>query len=238
MPKAKNPKAEEAEALFRKGFKLIEISDKLELPPGTVRRWKATYKWHTERSEKAKAKANVRKKPGAPLGNQNAKGAGAKKGNRNAEKHGFWSKYLPDETKEIFDAINNANPLDLLWHQIQIAYAAIVRAQKIAFVKNRKDKTIERIEERDGNVIGEKWEVQQAWDKQENFLKAQARAQSELRSLIKQYDEMLHRDWNLATEEQKARVAKLRAETDRIGGDDEIEYLDDIEGDVYGGSEA
>lgn len=80
--------------------------------------------------------------------------------------------------------------------------------------------------------------MQQAWDKQNNFLKAQARAQGELRNLIKQYDEMLHRDWDLATEEQKVRIAKLKAETSRIGGDDEVEFLDDIEGDVYGDNKA
>lgn len=55
------------------------------------------------------------------------------------------------------------------------------------------------------------YEVQQAWDKQANFMKAQARAQAELRSMIKQYDEMLHKDWAAATEEQKARVQLLKS---------------------------
>ena len=32
-----------------------------------------------------------------------------------------------------------------------------------------------------------------------------------LRSLIKQYDEMLHNDWEAATEEQKARVQLLKS---------------------------
>ena len=51
-----------------------------------------------------------------------------------------------------------------------------------------------------------------AWDKQENFLKAQARAQAELRTMIKQYDEMLHNRWDLATDEQKARIDKIRSD--------------------------
>lgn len=222
MPKAKNPKANKAEALFREGLKLIEIAKQLDVPAGTVRRWKNTYGWQSERSDKKKS--NVRKRRGAPKGNSNATGAPA--GNKRAEKYGFFSKYLPDETKEIFDAVDDANPLDLLWHQIQISYAAIIRAQRIAYVKNQEDKTIE-------------WqEVQQAWDKQNDFLKAQARAQGELRNLIKQYDEMLHHDWELATDEQKARVDKLKAEAARIGGNEEIEYLDDIESDVYGDNKA
>ena len=53
--------------------------------------------------------------------------------------------------------------------------------------------------------------MQQAWDKQANFMKAQARAMDTLRSLIKQYDEMLHNDWEAATEEQKARVQLLKS---------------------------
>ena len=233
MPKAKNPRADKAEALFREGLKLVEIAKRLDLPAGTVRRWKNTYGWQSERSDKKKA--NVRKRRGAPKGNTNATGP---PGNKNAERYGFFSKYLPEETKEIFDAVDNANPLDLLWHQIQISYAAIIRAQRIAYVKDQEDKTIERIEERSGSVIGSKWEVQQAWDKQNDFLKAQARAQGELRNLIKQYDDMLHHDWELATDEQKARVDKLKAEAARIGGDEEIEYLDDIESDVYGYNKA
>lgn len=60
------------------------------------------------------------------------------------------------------------------------------------------------------------WEVQQAWDKQNEFMKAQARAQAELRAMIKQYDEMLHKDWESVSQEQRARLSKLKAETERI----------------------
>lgn len=191
--------------MYRKGMKLVEIANQLDLPEGTVRRWKCTHKWDNERSEK-KGERSKRKRGGQP-GNHNATGP---PGNKNAEKYGFFSKYLPDETREIFYAIEDADPLDLLWHQIQIAYAAIIRAQRIAYVKDQQDKTIEKVEEKTGKVTGDRWEVQQAWDKQSNFLKAQARAQGELRSMIKQYDEMLHKNWDLATEEQKTRIEAMK----------------------------
>ena len=91
------------------------------------------------------------------------------------------------------------------------------------------------MEEKEGNVIGEKWEVQQAWDKQNEFLKAQARAQGELRALIKQYDEMLHKDWEATSDEQRARIAQLKAQTDKLtGNNQEIEDMDEIEGEIYG----
>lgn len=221
MARAPDPRINQAKAMYLKGMKLVEIASQLSIPEGTVRRWKCTHKWDDERSDK---KANVRKrKKGGQPRNKNAignDGGGAPEQNKNAEKYGFFSKYLPDETREIFSAIEQADPLDLLWHQIQIAYAAIVRAQRIAYVKDQDDKTIEKIEEKVGNVIGEKWEVQQAWDKQEAFLKAQARAQGELRAMIKQYDEMLHKNWDLSTEEQKVRIESIRANTARMSGGD------------------
>lgn len=216
MPRAKNAKADEALALYRQGLKLVDIAKKLEIPEGTVRRWKCTQHWDGEQSERSeKKKASARKRGGQP-GNRNR---AAPKGNKRAEKFGFYSKYLPEETREIFDAIDEADPLDLLWDQIRLSYTAIVRAQSIAYVKDRDDKTVERVEERDGNVIGERWEVQQAWDKQANFMKAQARAMDTLRGLIKQYDEMLRATGEAATEEQKLRLDLLRAKLGEGSGE-------------------
>lgn len=206
--------------MFNKGVKLIEIANQLNLPPSTVRRWKSTYKWDSERSDKKSERSN-RKKGGQP-GNKNADGGPP--GNKKAEKYGFFSKYLPDETKEIFDAISNADPLDLLWHQIQIAYAAIVRAQRIAYVKDQKDLTKELKRQKESS--GEKsdswekeYELQFAWDKHDNFMQAQARQQTVLNGMIKQYDEMLHNNWDLATEEQKARIAVLK---DKVNGEKDM----------------
>lgn len=235
MARAPDERIEQAKAMYLKGAKLVEIASQLNIPEGTVRRWKCTHKWDNERSDK-KSERSHRKKGGQP-GNQNAQGHGGTgpPENRNAEKYGFFSKYLPDETREIFSAIEQADPLDLLWHQIQIAYAAIIRAQKIAYVRDQQDKTMEKVETKNGNVIGERWEVQQAWDKQNEFMKAQARAQSELRSLIKQYDEMLHKDWGMASEEQRARIAQIKAQTEHLSAqpveneDDGVEIINDAD---------
>lgn len=231
MARAPDQRVEQAKALYDKGLKLIDIANQLGIPEGTVRSWKNRYKWDCN---VAKEKRNVaRKKRGAQTGNKN--GSGGPPGNKKAEKYGFFSKYLPEETREIFSAIDHADPLDLLWHQIQLAYAAIIRAQRIAYVKDQQDKTIEKIEEKDGNVIGEKWEVQQAWDKQNNFLKAQARAQGEFRNMIKQYDEMLHKNWEAASEEQRARIAQMKAQTERLaqaptdGEEDGVEIINDAD---------
>lgn len=236
MARAPDPRIEQAKAMYLAGQRLVEIANQLNLPEGTVRRWKCTHKWDNERSDK-QSERSQRKKGGQP-GNQNAIGndGGAPEQNKNAEKYGFFSKYLPEETVSIIQEMPT-DPLDILWDQVQIAYAAIIRAQNIMYVRDRDDKTIEKIEEKDGNVTGERWEVQQAWDKQANFLQAQARAQKTLEGLIKQYDELLHKRWDLATEEQKARIAHIKAQTSKLSGtenSEELQKLDKVLSEIKG----
>ena len=117
------------------------------------------------------------------------------------------------------------DPLDVLWDQIQIAYAAIIRAQKIMYVRDQEDATTTKIADSSGNICSEKWEVQQAWDKQANFLAAQARAQKTLDGMINRYEDLMHKNWDLATEEQRARIEQIKANTDRLksGGNDDGE---------------
>ena len=233
MARAPDPRIEQAKAMYLQGAKLVEIASQLNLPEGTVRRWKCTHKWDSERSDRNSERSV--KNRGAPAGNQNAVGHGAPKQNKNAEKYGFFSKYLPEETVSIIQEMPT-DPLDILWDQVQIAYAAIIRAQSIMYVRDQKDVTITKIGHKDGETVTEeRWEVQQAWDQQGNFLQAQARAQKTLEGLIKQYDELLHKNWELASEEQKARIAQLRAQTDKLtGNNQELEDMDEIEGDIYG----
>src|SRR5690606_32467282 len=148
-----------------------------------------------------------------PPGNKNAvgnSGGAAPVGNSNAVTHGFFQKYLPAESFEIMQQIETRSPLDMLCDNIMIQYTAIIRAQKIMFVNDRDDKTIERVEYKDGNTIGEKWEVQQAWDKQATFLQAQSRAMSTLQSLIRQYEDLCKQ--GQADVEQQLRIAKLKGE--------------------------
>lgn len=216
MPKAKNKLVDEAFALYRQGLKLKDIAEKLDVPSGTIRRWKSTYKWDGERSEKI---TNVRNgKRGGQPNNKNAVGFGAPEKNTNAVKHGLFSKYLPKESMDIIDSLTEKSPLNLIWDAIQIQYAAIIRAQQIMYVKDKDDKTIERIAESSGETFSEKWEVQQAWDKQASFLKAQSKAVDSLKNMVKDYLELegkskadadaFSKDWKAAIIE----IAKRRAE--------------------------
>lgn len=83
MARAPDPRIEKAKDMYLKGVKLVEIASQLNLPEGTVRRWKCTHKWDSERSDK-KSERSERKKGGQP-GNKNATGP---PGNKNAVKTG------------------------------------------------------------------------------------------------------------------------------------------------------
>ncbi len=198
---------------YLKGMKQKEISAKYDISLNTLKSWIKRYKWASE-----KKKGAPKSKKGAPFGNKNATGP---PGNKNAEKFGFFSKYLPEETQELIQEISIKDKFDILWEQITIQYAAIIRAQKIMYVKD-KEEMIKELKKHESTENGEKieYEFQFAWDRQASFLNAQSRAMSELRSLIKQYDEMIHKDWNLATEEQKTRVEKLKCEVNNLSKDD------------------
>ena len=60
-----------------------EIAERIGTTPEKVRKWKYRGKWEEELKKP---------RPGAPKGNQNAKGHGAPKGNANAETHGAYSR--------------------------------------------------------------------------------------------------------------------------------------------------
>lgn len=216
MPRPRSPNRDKALQLWLDSGRkrqLKDIAAELQVSEEQIRKWKNQDKW--DKVTLPNAKGNVTNHKGAPAGNQNAVGHGAPKQNKNAEKYGFFSKYLPEETVSIIQEMPT-DPLDILWDQVQIAYAAIIRAQSIMYVRDQKDVTITKIGHKDGETVTEeRWEVQQAWDKQGNFLQAQARAQKTLEGLIKQYDELLHKNWELASEEQKARIAVLKSQVER-----------------------
>lgn len=205
-----------AEADYLRGMKYKDIAEKYGVSLNTVKSWKQRNGWDRKKGAPKQERVHT-KKPGAPPGNKNAvgnSGGAAPRRNSNAVTHGLFQKYLPAESLEIMEQLQERSPLDIVWDNIMIQYTAIIRAQQIMFVKDRDDKTVEKVEEKDGAVVGEKWEVQQAWDKQATFLQAQSRAMATLQSLIRQYDELLQTE--LATEEQRARLDKLRAETSLI----------------------
>jgi uncharacterized protein YjcR len=201
-----------AEQDYLEGLKYKEIAEKYDVSLNTVKSWKQRHGWNREKGAHS-PKGMHTKRPGAPPGNQNAKGnnGGAPKGNSNAKTHGLFAKYLPAETMDILQQIEMRSPIDMLWDSIVMQHAAIIRAQQLMYVQDQDDMTTTLIEEKNGDTSHSRsWEVQQAWDKHATFLQAQSRAMATLQSLIKRYEEMCRQGY--ADEEQQLRIQKLKGE--------------------------
>lgn len=213
--------------LYKKGWKYKEIAEEVGVSLSAVKSWATRY-WKNEKvATKEKKKVATKKKRGAPIGNKNATGP---PGNKHAEKHGFFSKVLPEETLDLVQKIGSLDALEVLWQNIQLQYVAILRAQKLMFVKDQEDTTKDII--MDGNE-STMYGIQHAWDKQANFLSAQSRAMASLNSMIKQYEELSKS--TKADELQQARIDLLKAQINKMQGtDQEIEDLSEIEEIVYG----
>lgn len=231
MARVRSPNRDKAFDIYKDysgNIDLVEIANILNISPGTVRGWKNKDAWEekingTFQKNKKNAPKEKRTKGGQPK-------------NKNAEKFGFFSKYLPEDTLELMENIYEKNQLDILWEQVTIQYAAIIRAQRIMYVEN-KEEMIKELKKEETSEYGQKteYEFQFAWDRQATFLNAQSRAMGELRSLIKQYETLVNSNWELVTEEHKARLTLIKAQTNKLTGDNqEVEDTSDIESEIYG----
>lgn len=222
-----------------------EIAEELNIKLSKVNYWRKKDNW------------KKRIKGGAQPGNQNAignKGGGAPQGNLNHFKHGgyiderkflskkFLAKYIPKATQNIINEIQESgiNSLDILWANITVQLAAILRSQKIMHVTSKRE-MIKEIKKKESTICEderfekEEYEFQFAWDRQATFLQTQSKAMKTLESMINSYEKLLHTNWDIASEEQKARLELIKAQTNKLTGDDlEIEDLEEIESEIYG----
>ncbi|MCY8061611.1 phage terminase small subunit [Bacillus spizizenii] len=231
---------------YVKGMKYKDLAEKYGVSVNTIKSWKQRHGW--ERKKGAPIEKSVHTKKGGQPGNKNAVGnnGGAPQRNQNAVTHGFFSKFLPEETLEIMEEIQERSPADMIWDQIQIQYAAILRAQRIMFVQDKDDlaKELKKAkyvyqpqEDEDGNeyfeksIAEEELEIQFAWDRHATFLNAQSRAMGELRGLIKQFDQLAHEadERRLKLEQMRLNIEKTRAVVKNGGADIKVEIVNDLD---------
>lgn len=217
MARVRSPNRDKAFEIYKQHNGNIanrEIAKILDISEKTISGWKVKDKWNEEIN--GVLQKEIRSTP------KKKRTKGGQPKNKNAEKFGFFSKYLPEETLELMENIVEKSQLDILWEQITIQYAAIIRAQKIMFVTD-KEEMIKELKKEEYTADGDsklEYEFQFAWDRNATFLNAQSRAMGELRSLIKQYDTMINANLDLVTEEQKLRIDKLKGEVKKFSGDD------------------
>lgn len=194
------------------GLKLKDIAKKYNISLNTLKSWIKRYKWSKDKMRTPKVH---------PKQNEIQKKSALNK-NTNAVKHGLFAKYLPKETLELVGAIETMSPLDILWENICLKYAAIVRSQQIMYVKDNNGVTKRITVDGSETTV---YQYKEAYEKQASFLMAQSRAMGTLMNLIKQYEEMCN--GKLATEEQRLRIEKLKKE---IAKDDTQETLMEDDG--------
>ncbi|WP_144492776.1 phage terminase small subunit [Bacillus pumilus] len=140
------------------------------------------------------------------------------KGSSN-QAHSIFNQFFSDETIDIMEKMGGRTSLDLIWDQIQIQYAAIIRAQRIMYVSDQDDmikelkkaaympssleETVEGIQP-EQEMSTEEYSFQFSWDRHATFLNAQSRAMGELRRLIKQFEELAH-----AKDERRLRLKQI-----------------------------
>lgn len=234
MARSRNPNRDKAYEIFKNNDGEIspkKIAEMLNENTSNIRNWKKSDKWEYKLKEDTR--------PGAPKGNQNAKGKGAPKGNLNGVKTGEYlspdrfMKGLPKITqKTIEESIQGYSYLEILWLNIQALSAKILVMQRITHVKNKKDITKELKKVSIGKVNSEEYEIQFAWDKENSSVTALSKAMDTLTKMIDKYDKILNANWDLATEEQKVRIEVLKSKitnTDSKKEDKMDKYFEALE---------
>lgn len=266
MPRSRSPDSIKAEQMYKSGMNLVDIAKEIGKPPGTVRRWKSTQGWDSERSDK---KANVRKQETE----QNSKKVEAiapevqevisnpdltdkqrlfclqyvrcfnatkayQKAYRSsymvANAEGYKLLVNPRVKAEIQRLKQNRlnremlSTEDIFQKYIDIAFADVTDFTDFGNVEINTENgpmTVSYVNlkdsgEVDGTLINE---ISKGKDGVKVKLPDREKA---LRWLSDHMD--------LATAEQKAKVALLTAQRDKItGNNQEIEDMDDIEGEIY-----
>lgn len=217
MARNRNPNRDKAYEIYKDHRGEVspkKISEILNENVNNIRNWKSNDKWDEQLREDTR--------PGAPKGNQNAKGSKGSPGNVHNYKHGLYTsedrytkknlkRMLPTDVLNLMGELEEESPVDKLWRSILLQEARIIRMQKISHVKNKKDITKELKKISKGDTYTEEYEVQFAWDKENSNMTALSRAMTAVTKMIETYDKMIHANWDLVTEEQKLRIEVLKS---------------------------
>lgn len=284
MARAPDARAQQAKELFLSGMKLVDISRQLDVPEGTVRRWKSIYKWESERSDK-KSERSERKRAkkerqekqiaedvsmvmenpdltekqrlfcvlyvrcfnatkayqkayectyetAAAVGYRLLENVGVKteiqrlKKNRlNREmldEHDIFQKYMDIAFADITDYVSfGREKVPVMGAFGPVMVKDEETGEKVGLMKEVNTVRFRESSDIDGTIVTE---VKQGKDG----------------ASIKLADRMKALQWlsehmDMATDEQRARIAHVKAQTDKLtGNNQEIEDMDEIEGDIYG----
>ena len=213
------------------GMKYKDIANKHGVSLDTVKNWKRR-KW-----PKVTPKHDPKTKSKGSESVKRTENRGGPERHQKTTTHGLYSKWLPDEIKEII-GVTPTDPLDLLWTNIELQNAKIIRSFKLQAVKDRNDVTKRVISSTDGAEV---YSYKEAFEKDNAFLQGLSRAMGTLSNMIGQYEKMLAERGEMATALQQARLEEIqinvkrrKAEIEKIRSDLEgtegsaVQIVDDI----------
>ena len=214
MPRQRSPNRDKAFLIYQEHSGNIEnrrIAELLEISEKTVSGWKCKDKWEDQLN--GVLQSDIRSTPkerGGQPGNQNAVGHGAPEGNINAIKHGayqtIYAVYLPEDEKAIYEGLPGEADLEAEIRLLRLKITRLLNRQEDFFYDmwgNKHDKKVSE-EDREAGILA---------------------CIKQLEKIVRTQDQI--QKGALAVEEQKARIAKLQAETAKITGDDEDDAVDD-----------
>ncbi|WP_306301166.1 hypothetical protein [Thalassobacillus sp. C254] len=109
--------------------------------------------------------------------------------------------------------MGEVSPADILWMNIELQFASIMRTQQIMFVES-KDEMIKEIkkEKESWRDTSSSFETEWEFDRQPTFLNSQRREMGELRGMLKQFNKMVHEgdERMLQAERMKATLDKTK----------------------------
>lgn len=219
MPRQRSPNRDRAFEIYREhggNIELIEIAGILNVPEGTVRGWKNKDGWDSKLNGTFQKNTERSKPKGGQPGNKNAidNDGGAPPGNLNAIKHGayqtIYAAYLQNEEKAVYEQMPGEVDLEAEIRLLRLKIARLLNRQDSFFYDmfgNRHDKELSE-EDREAGILA---------------------CMKQLEKLVRTQNQICRRA--LDDEEQRARIAKLQAETARMA--EEEEDYDGVT--IYGG---
>lgn len=122
-----NEKRFKAQTLWQKGLSYEKISKRLDVPEGTLRRWKSTYKWERPDDPNTRTAEAENKTRGGQKGNVNSvgnAGGGAPPGNTNSQTHGGYSSvsldFLTEEERAFIEKEQGRSERNMLLEEVAL----------------------------------------------------------------------------------------------------------------------
>jgi uncharacterized protein YjcR len=242
VSREQSPESLKAFKLWDKSGRVMkpsEIATKLGLSAALIRKWKSYYNWDEIPG----------KRRGAPKGSSNAKGnkgGGAPAGNENAVKDGLFRKFEPqdEEYLELVDAVQDMEPLDMLWYTVTSTFRRMIWGNRILHVTG-KDEMIKELKKQKFEVHGtgkgkdrvlhqivveEEHEFQFSWDRFATAAKVQSVIAREFRGALKQFLAVAPEDdeRRLKAQAMQLQVEKVKLEINKLANPNDENSDDEL----------